>query len=55
MVGGGGAVKTIEKSCEKAGMEIVYPLLAVQWVPDQDEIQKCFEFGREFAKKVVLD
>ena len=21
------------------------------WVPDKDEIQNCFEFGREFAKK----
>jgi anaerobic nitric oxide reductase flavorubredoxin len=49
---GGGAVKTIEKSLEKAGMEIVAPALTAKWVPDKDEIQKCFEFGREFAKRV---
>jgi len=50
---GGGAVKTIEEKLERAGMEIVAPALTVKWVPDKDEIQKCFEFGREFAKKVT--
>jgi len=50
---GGGAVKTIEESLEKAGMEIVAPALTVNWVPDKNEIQKCFEFGKEFAKKVT--
>ena len=50
---GGGAVKTIEGSLEKAGMEIVASALTVKWVPDKNELQKCFEFGREFAKKVA--
>jgi len=50
---GGGAVKTIEESLEKAGMEIVAPALTAKWVPDKNEIQKCFEFGKEFAKKVI--
>jgi len=50
---GGGAVKTIEEKLEKAGMEIVAPALTVKWVPDKNEIQKCFEFGKEFAKKVT--
>jgi len=49
---GGGAVKTIEESLEKASMEIVAPALTVKWVPDKDEIQKCFEFGKEFTKKL---
>jgi anaerobic nitric oxide reductase flavorubredoxin len=49
---GGGAVKTIEESLEKASMEIVAPALTIKWVPDKDEIQKCFEFGKEFAKKL---
>jgi flavorubredoxin len=49
---GGGAVKIIEESLKKAGMELVAPALTVKWVPDKDEIQKCFEFGKEFAKKV---
>jgi len=50
---GGGAVKTIEEKLEKAGMEIVAPALTVKWVPDKNEIQKCFEFGKEIAKKIA--
>jgi flavorubredoxin len=50
---GGGAVKIIEESLEKAGMELVAPALTVKWVPNNDEIQKCFEFGKKFAKKVT--
>jgi len=49
---GGGAVKTIEEKFKQAGMEIASTALAVKWVPDKSEIQKCFEFGKEFAKKV---
>ena len=50
---GGGAVKTIEEGLEKAGIKTITPALTVKWVPDKSEIQKCFEFGREFAKKVT--
>jgi len=50
---GGGAVKTIEEKLQKAGMEIVAPALTVKWVPEENEIQRCFEFGKEFAKKVA--
>ncbi len=49
---GSGAVKEIEEKLEKADIEIVAPALTVKWVPDESEIQKCFEFGKEFAKKV---
>ncbi|UCD73272.1 MAG: flavodoxin domain-containing protein [Candidatus Bathyarchaeota archaeon] len=50
---GGGAVKTIEETFEKAGMKIVAPALTLKWVPDRNELQRCVEFGREFAEKVV--
>ena len=50
---GGGAVKTIEEKLRKARMEIVAPPLMVKWVPDSSEIQKCIEFGSEFAKKMA--
>jgi len=50
---GGGAVKTIEENLEGAGMEVVAPALTVKWVPDKNEIQKCFEFGKEIAKRVA--
>lgn len=50
---GGGAVKTIEESLVKAGMNVVVPALTFKWVPDKDELQKCFEFGKEIAKKIL--
>jgi len=49
---GGGATATIEKSLKGAGMELVAPALTVKWVPDKTELQKCYEYGREFAKKI---
>ncbi len=49
---GGGALKTSEETLKQAGMEIASPGLAVKWVPNKEEIQKCFEFGREFARKI---
>jgi len=49
---GGGAIKTIEEKLQKATMEIVTPSLTVKWVPNDDELQKCLEFGRENARKV---
>jgi len=49
---GGGATATIEKSLESAGMELAASAMTVKWVPDKDELQKCYEYGREFAKKV---
>jgi anaerobic nitric oxide reductase flavorubredoxin len=50
---GGGAVKTIEEKLQKAGIKIIAPAITVNWVPDKNELQKCVEFGREFAKKVA--
>jgi len=49
---GGGATATIEKSLKSAGMELAVPALMVKWVPDKTELQKCYEYGREFAKKI---
>ncbi len=50
---GGGAVKAIEDKLQKAGIKIVSPAITANWVPDKNELEKCFEFGREFAKKVA--
>jgi flavorubredoxin len=49
----GGAVKSIENVLKEAGVEIAQPSLAVQYVPSQEELQKCLEFGREFASKLL--
>jgi len=49
---GGGATTAIEKSLKLAGMKFVSPPLTVKWVPNKEELQKCYEFGQEFAKKL---
>ena len=49
---GGGATAAIEKTLKSAGMELVASAITVKWVPDKDELQKCYEYGQEFAKKV---
>jgi anaerobic nitric oxide reductase flavorubredoxin len=49
---GGGATDAIEKSLKTAGMNLVLPAITAKWVPNKEELQKCYEFGQEFAKKV---
>jgi anaerobic nitric oxide reductase flavorubredoxin len=49
---GGGATAAIEKSLKSAGIELTAPALTLKWVPDKNELQKCYEYGKEFAKKV---
>ena len=48
----GGAVASIEKVLKEAGIGIAQASLAVQYVPNPEELQKCYEFGREFAAKL---
>jgi anaerobic nitric oxide reductase flavorubredoxin len=48
----GGAVKEIEDVLKVAGIESAFPGLAVKFVPDENEVKRCFEFGREFASKL---
>ncbi|MBS7649754.1 flavodoxin domain-containing protein [Candidatus Bathyarchaeota archaeon] len=49
---GGGAVKTIEETLKKAGFDIVQPGLSINWVPDREELKRCFNFGKEFAERI---
>jgi len=48
----GGSTRGIEERLKQAGMEIALPALSVNWVPTREEIQKCFEYGKEFAGKL---
>lgn len=50
---GGGAVKAIEDTLKKAGIKIAASSLEVKWVPNEEELQKCFDFGSDFAKGVT--
>ncbi len=49
---GGGAVKGMIETAKKAGFEVVEPGLEAKFVPKQDDLQKCFEFGKELGLKI---
>ncbi len=42
----------MEEKLEAAGIQIVQSLTA-KWVPDKNELVKCFEFGKSFAKRIA--
>ena len=48
----GGAAKEIEESLKSSGIEVTESSLSVKYVPDESETKKCYDFGKEFAKKV---
>lgn len=48
---GGGAVKEIEHYLRETRVEFVESI-AVKYRPDEDELKRCFEFGRSIADKV---
>jgi anaerobic nitric oxide reductase flavorubredoxin len=49
---GGGSVKRIQESMEKGKMDIVMEPFTVKWVPTKDELEKAYQYGREFAKMI---
>lgn len=48
----GGAVKSIENILKDTGIEVIQPGLSVKYVPDENEIKHCYEFGMDFAGKL---
>jgi len=52
--GWGGTAHTFtEEMLKGAGVELAASALRVQWTPNQDEIDKCFQFGLDFGKRVL--
>ena len=49
---GGGAVKGMTEMAKKAGFEVQEQGLEVKFVPDKDDLKKCFEFGQQIAQKI---
>lgn len=48
---GGGAVKETYEEFKKMKLEVFEPGLQVLYKPSSDDEKKCYEFGREFARK----
>ena len=51
----GGAVKEIEEVLQACGVETIQAGLSVKYVPNARELQDCYAFGQEFAKKIVTN
>lgn len=49
---GGGAVRGMVETVQKAGFEIFKPSLEIRYVPGKEELEKCFEFGKQIAAKI---
>lgn len=49
---GGGAVKEIQEEFKRIGLETVENGLQVQFRPSLEDEEKCYEFGRTFARQV---
>lgn len=49
---GGGAVKEVYEKFKQMGLETVEPGLQVNYKPSAEDMEKCYEFGRDFAKRL---
>jgi flavorubredoxin len=49
----GGAVKAVEQELGQTGVEVFESDLTVRFVPEVDELQRCFDFGGMIAKKIA--
>jgi len=48
----GGAVAEIERIFKETGIELAQDGISIKYIPDEGEFNRCFEFGRDFAKKI---
>jgi flavorubredoxin len=49
---GGGAVRGMTEMAQKAGFEVHESSVEVKYVPEQEDLKKCFEFGQQIAAKI---
>ncbi|HAR45995.1 MAG: MBL fold metallo-hydrolase [Nitrospirae bacterium GWC2_57_13] len=50
---GGGAVKEACEEMKKIGLDVVEPGMEVLYKPGREDEKSCFEFGKQFAEKVI--
>lgn len=49
---GGGAVRGMIETAKKAGFEVHEPGIEVKYIPSKEDLQKCFELGKQIATKI---
>jgi flavorubredoxin len=50
---GGGAVKKMVDIAKEAKFEVNEPSVEVKYIPTKEELEKCFNFGKEIAEKII--
>jgi flavorubredoxin len=49
---GGGAVKNMTETAQKAGFQTNEQNIQVKYIPKNEDLKKCFEFGQQIAAKI---
>jgi anaerobic nitric oxide reductase flavorubredoxin len=49
---GGGAVRGMVKMAKEAVFDVIEPSMELKWVPTEEELKKCFEFGQYISQKI---
>ena len=49
---GGGAVKNMIEIAQKAGFRVNESSIEVKYIPENQDLKKCFEFGKQIAEKI---
>jgi len=49
---GGGAVRDMVDIAKRAGFEVHEPSVEAKYVPNEEDLKKCFDFGQQIAKKI---
>jgi anaerobic nitric oxide reductase flavorubredoxin len=49
---GGGAVRGMTEMAQKAGFQIHESSVEVKYIPEQEDLKKCFELGQQIAAKI---
>ncbi len=49
---GGGAVRNMIEVVKKAGFQVNEPGLELKYVPDAEDLKKCFDFGKQVAANI---
>lgn len=48
----GGAVRNMAETVKKVGFQTFDSALEIKYIPDQEDLKKCFEFGQQIAAKI---
>jgi flavorubredoxin len=49
---GGGAVRGMVEIAKKASFKVLEPSLEIKYVPDQEDLKKCFVVGKQIAAQI---